>query len=96
MVTHPGGAFTVTRVTASPSQSAQPEDPGSEDPMRSDIVPGGTFPDYELSDHTGRRRALSALQGSDPMILVLARGSFCPKDRRQLRNLVDLWPETRS
>lgn len=63
--------------------------------MRPDIVPGATFPDYELSDHTGRRRTLSDLQANDPMILVLSRGAFCPKDRRQLTNLVDLWPEIR-
>lgn len=48
--------------------------------MRSDIVPGGSFPDYELRDHGGAKRKLSALQGADPMILVLSRGSFCPKD----------------
>jgi len=29
--------------------------------MRSDIVPGGTFPDYELTDHTRTRRRLSEL-----------------------------------
>ncbi|MEX0629217.1 MAG: redoxin domain-containing protein [Chloroflexota bacterium] len=61
--------------------------------MRPDILPGATFPDYELPDQTGRRRRLSELQGSDPMILVLSRGHFCPKDRRQLRNLVELHPE---
>jgi len=26
--------------------------------MRSDIVPGTTFPDYELPDHTTKRRKL--------------------------------------
>lgn len=61
--------------------------------MRPEIVPGATLPDYELSDHAGRRRKLSELQGDDPMILVLSRGHFCPKDRRQMRNLVDLYPE---
>src|SRR6202044_3351452 len=30
------------------------------------------------------------LQGSDPMIVVLSRGSFCPKDRRQAAGLVEL------
>ena len=29
--------------------------------MRSDIVPGGIFPDYELPDHTGKVRKLSEL-----------------------------------
>ena len=61
--------------------------------MRPEIVPGAILPDYELSDHTGRRRKLSEIQGDDPMILVLSRGHFCPKDRRQMRNLVDLYPE---
>jgi len=42
--------------------------------MRADIVPGGIFPDYELTDHTKTRRRLSKLQGIDPMILVLSRG----------------------
>jgi hypothetical protein len=45
--------------------------------MRSDIVPGGTFPDYELPDHTGSLRKLSELQGDDPLILTLARGHYC-------------------
>jgi peroxiredoxin len=61
--------------------------------MRADITVGGTFPDYQLTDHTGTRRSLSELQGDDPMILVLSRGHFCPKDRRQLRNYVDFYPE---
>jgi peroxiredoxin len=56
--------------------------------MRADIVPGATFPDYELTDHTSARQKLSALQGTDPMILILARGSFCPKDHQQHLELV--------
>ena len=51
--------------------------------MRADIVPGAVFPDYELTDHTKTRRRLSELQGNDPMILVLSRGHFCPKDHQQ-------------
>jgi hypothetical protein len=31
--------------------------------MRADIVPGGVFPEYELTDHTRTRRKLSELQG---------------------------------
>ena len=61
--------------------------------MRADIVPGGTFPDYELSDHHGKRRTLSELQGDDPLVLVLSRGSFCPKDRRQHKGLLQLHHE---
>ena len=61
--------------------------------MRPDIIPGAIFPDYDLADHTGKHRRLSELQGSDPMILVLSRGGFCPKDRRQAENLVQLHRE---
>ena len=61
--------------------------------MRSDIVPGAIFPDYELSDHTGTRRKLSELQQHDPMVLVLSRGAYCPKDRRQHEGLVQLHRE---
>ena len=61
--------------------------------MRADIVPGAVFPDYELSDHTGTHHKLSDLQGPDPLILVLSRGSFCPKDRRQAEGLVQLHRE---
>ena len=51
--------------------------------MRSDIVPGGVFPDYSLPDHTGAVRSLSEIQGDDPMILTLARGHYCPKEHQQ-------------
>ena len=51
--------------------------------MRQDIVPGASFPDYELTDQTKTRRKLSELQGNDPMILVLSRGQYCPKDHQQ-------------
>jgi peroxiredoxin len=51
--------------------------------MRADIAPGGIFPDYELTDYAKNRRKLSELQGNDPMILVLSRGHFCPKDHQQ-------------
>src|SRR5438105_10122115 len=61
--------------------------------MRPDIVPGAIFPDYELPDHTAKRRKLSELQGQHPMILVLSRGGFCPKERRQDEGLVKLHRE---
>ena len=61
--------------------------------MRADIVAGAAFPDYELTDHAGKRRKLSELQGPDPLIVVLSRGGFCPKDRRQAENLVQLHHE---
>jgi peroxiredoxin len=51
--------------------------------VRADIAPGGTFPDYELTDHTKTRHKLSELQGNAPMVLVLSRGHYCPKDHQQ-------------
>jgi peroxiredoxin len=59
--------------------------------MRADIVPGGIFPDYELTDHTKTRRRLSELQGIDPMIVVLSRGHYCPKDHQQHLELASLY-----
>jgi peroxiredoxin len=61
--------------------------------MTPDVKPGARFPDFRLPDQAGRERSLSELQGTDPMILVLSRGHYCPKDQRQHRNLVELWPE---
>jgi peroxiredoxin len=51
--------------------------------VRADIAVGGSFPDYELTDHAKKRRKLSELQGNDPVILLLSRGHFCPKDHQQ-------------
>lgn len=61
--------------------------------MKPGMHAGAVFPDYELSDQTGTKRKLSELQSLDPMLLVLSRGHYCPKDRRQLRHLVDFYPE---
>lgn len=61
--------------------------------MRSDIAPGGTFPDYELPDHTDAPRKLSELQGDDPMILTLARGHYCPKEHHQHLELAAFYPK---
>src|SRR5215210_5186324 len=61
--------------------------------MRPDIVSGALFPDYELSDYRGMRRTISGVQGGDPLVLVLSRGGFCPKERRQHEGLVQLHRE---
>ena len=61
--------------------------------MRSDIVPGGIFPNYELPDHTGELRKLSDLQGDDPLILTLARGHYCPKEHQQHLELAAFYPK---
>ncbi|MGY1698203.1 peroxiredoxin family protein [Geodermatophilus sp. SYSU D00766] len=60
--------------------------------MRSDITPGGVFPDYTLPDHTGTERTLGELQGGDPMVLLLARGHYCPKDHQQHLELAAAQP----
>jgi peroxiredoxin len=61
--------------------------------MRADILAGSPFPDYELPDQTGTHRKLSEIQKRDPMIVVLSRGGFCPKDRRQHEGLLQLHRE---
>jgi peroxiredoxin len=61
--------------------------------MRPDMVPGGTFPDYELPDHENVPRRLSDLQGDDPLILTLARGHFCPKEHQQHLQLAAAYPQ---
>jgi hypothetical protein len=61
--------------------------------MRSDIVPGAHFPDYELPDHTNTVRRLSDLQGDDPLILTLARGHYCPKEHQQHLELAAFYPK---
>ena len=63
--------------------------------MRSDMVPGARFADYALSDHRGVHRKLSELQQQDPLVLVLSRGGFCPKERRQHEGLLQLHREMR-
>jgi peroxiredoxin len=61
--------------------------------MRADIVPGATFPDYELPDHENVTRRLSEIQGDDPMILTLARGLYCPKEHQQHLELAQHHPK---
>jgi peroxiredoxin len=60
--------------------------------VRSDIAPGGVFPDYELPDHEKAPRRLSELQGDDPLILTLSRGQYCPKEHQQHRELAVFYP----
>lgn len=62
--------------------------------MRPDIGPGATFPDYELPDENGRLRRLSSIQGAvDTMILLLARGHYCPKENQQALDLAAFYPK---
>ena len=61
--------------------------------MRSDMVPGGLFPDYELPDHRGKPRKLRGLQGDDPLILTLGRGHYCQKEHQQHLELAAFYPK---
>lgn len=56
--------------------------------MRSTIKAGAILTDFELPDQDGVSRRLSDLQGNDPLVLMLGRGMYCPKDRQQLHRLV--------
>jgi peroxiredoxin len=42
--------------------------------MRSDLVPGGRFPDLTLPDHRGEAITLSKLANGFPLILSFYRG----------------------
>ena len=61
--------------------------------MRPDITPGAKFPDYTLPDHTETPRSLSEIQGDDPLILMLARGHYCPKEHQQHLQLARYYPQ---
>lgn len=63
--------------------------------MRSDITPGGLFPDYELPDHTNVRRRLSELQGATLSSFTLAPGHYCPKEHQQHLELAAFSSEDR-
>jgi cold shock CspA family protein/peroxiredoxin len=66
---------------------------------------GDVFPDAALKDHTGKQRSLSSFtkpsqvdhllgfEDGYPLILVFGRGFFCPRDREQLRQLVQFQNE---
>lgn len=65
--------------------------------MRADVVLGNKCPDYELTDHTRILRRLSDLEDIediDPMIVVLSRGHFCPRDHQQHPELAAFVPSS--
>ena len=66
---------------------------------------GDVFPDFTLPDHRGAPRKLSGYARPSPMderlgftdgypvVVVFGRGFFCPRDQRQMRNLVPFQDE---
>ncbi len=67
--------------------------PAAERGTMSKLVAGSVFPDIELTGHDRKRHRLSEIQGHDPMILILSRGSYCPKDARQHKVMADFYPQ---
>jgi peroxiredoxin len=59
--------------------------------MNDKLQVGMTFPDITLPDDMGTRHRLSTLQGDNAMVLMLARGEHCPRERQHQRELVKLW-----
>jgi peroxiredoxin len=51
---------------------------------------GGKLPDFELLDHAGNRRRLSALVGGDPTVVQFFRGWWCPKEQAFFKRLLVL------
>ncbi len=64
--------------------------------MRADIVSGAVFPDYELADHTAKRRKLSELQEQHPLILILSRGGYCPRIAASMKGWCNFIVKSRS
>jgi peroxiredoxin len=59
--------------------------------MNEKLQPGATLPDFDLPDDIGAIRRLSELQGENPMILMLARGEHCPRERQHQREMCRLY-----
>lgn len=59
--------------------------------MSEKLVAGARLPDFQLPDHTGVMRHLSELQGGNPMILMLARGEHCPRERQHQREMLKFY-----
>jgi peroxiredoxin len=59
--------------------------------VHASLRPGITLPDFELPDDTGQTHSLSGLQGDNPMVLMLARGEHCPRERQHQREMVKLY-----
>jgi peroxiredoxin len=54
------------------------------------LTVGQHLPDFELLDHAGNRRRLSALVGGDPTVVQFYRGWWCPKEQAFFRRLLAL------
>src|SRR5262245_54272830 len=66
---------------------------GNRRAMRPDLVPGNTFPDLRLPEHTGRELSLSKIAAGMPLVLCFLRGWWCPKEQVRIRQLVSLQEE---
>jgi len=57
----------------------------------SKIKVGHTLPDFELPDENGDLHRLSELQGDNVMVLMLARGEHCPRERQHQREMLKFY-----
>jgi peroxiredoxin len=51
---------------------------------------GSIFPDVELPDQDGVLQRLSAIQGPDPMVLILGRSEHCLRERQYHRDMLQV------
>ena len=61
--------------------------------MRSDIVPGATFPDYELPDHTEVPSSSASSRATTRSSSPSPRGHYCPKEHQQHLELAAFYPK---
>jgi peroxiredoxin len=57
--------------------------------MHSNLRPGEKFPEIELPNHDNENVKLSSIMRGFPTVVIFSRGYYCPKDRRQLTNIVN-------
>jgi peroxiredoxin len=95
--TNVGGEITgIPAISAPlPPDGVRGHAPGSKEqpPCAPTFSPEAYFRITRCRTTTGHLRKLSEIQGRDPMIVVLSRGHFCPKDRRQHEGLLQLHRE---
>jgi EmrB/QacA subfamily drug resistance transporter len=58
-----------------------------------DLVPGDSFPDIRLPEHTGRELSLSEIAKGQPPLVCSVRGWWCPKEQVRVRMLVTMQEE---
>ncbi|NDJ53385.1 MAG: redoxin domain-containing protein [Chloroflexi bacterium] len=55
--------------------------------MNPKFIPGATFPDFELPDHTHTMRKISDIQNGFPLVVFISRGKHCPRESQHLTTI---------